>query len=319
MGDRRAIVALGAALAAMAAGGRAWAAPPRVGLVIATRVNLTDGEADSLASRLGDALRQQLDVDVIAGVEARRRLPPGGIREDCVARPECVRDVAARLDGDEILFLFLARIGPRVQIDATWTDPSRGVTASRNALVLEENAETQDQVLAAAPRQLLPNAKVRVAEAKAVEAGREGGEAGHEASPAAPTFSRMDDAATEMPAPEVDLMERREGRRVTIPVVIAGAVTVAALGTGVGFAIAARQDYDSLEKDGCARAACPGVESRIDKMERRALVADVFFAGAGVAAATTLILYLASSDSSHVRVGAVGSGRGAVVSYGGSF
>ena len=93
----RATVALGVALVALAIAGDARADTSRVGLVVATRVNLSEAEADTLATRLADAMRKQLEVDVVAGADARRRLPPTGIADDCVARQDCMRDVASRL------------------------------------------------------------------------------------------------------------------------------------------------------------------------------------------------------------------------------
>jgi hypothetical protein len=310
----RAVVAAALAVLLVGAAGPALA-ESRVGIVVATRVNLDEGEADRLAARLGEALRRELEVDVIAGAEARRRLPPDGIPEDCVARPDCVRDVATRLDGHELLFLFLARIGPRVQIDVTWADPGSGTVTSRAAVVVQESAGREDQALAVAPRQLLPSARPRASHhAEATAASGGGG-------------SPLSGPAPQPPAAPVGFAEgleaREGGRRITIPVVVAGAVAAAALGTGLGFAIAARQDYDSLDEDGCARMVCAGVEGRIDHMERRALVADVLFATAGIAGATGVILYLRSGSSGdaerEARVGVRTVGRGAIVSLAGRF
>jgi hypothetical protein len=63
-----------------------------------------------------------------------------------------------------------------------------------------------------------------------------------------------------------------------------GAVAAVALVGGTGFALAARTDYHNLEDDGCDRRACPGVDGRVDRMERKALVADLLI-GTSVAAA----------------------------------
>jgi hypothetical protein len=298
-----------AILLLLAADARAGSTP-RVGLVVATHVNLSEGEADSLASRLGAAMGEQLDVDVIAGKEARRRLPLDGIAEDCVAQPSCVRDVAIRLDGDELLFLFLARIGKRLQIDVTWVDAHGGSASSRPALVVDESpgsTDTADRVFAAAPPGLLPHA-----------APRRRAELSEPAplTPVRAAESTHDALSSDMPVPLG--VERRHGRRFTVPVIATGAVAAAALATGIGFAVAARQDFDSLEADGCAERICPGVNGRIDKMERRALVADVLFAGAGAAAVTSLILYFTSDGPEPgVRLGATEGG--AVMSLAGRF
>ena len=290
----RVAVALCAALIGVAMAGDARADTSRVGLVVATRVNLSETEADALSSQLGDAMRKQLEVDVIAGVDARRRLPPGGIADDCVARQDCVRDVANRLDGDELLFLFMVRLGARVQIDVTWSDPDIGAAASRSVLVLPAAGGVEaERALAGAPRRFLPHA-----------------------SPRTPT------AASEPIVVSSPITVRR-GRRVTAPAVVAGVAAVAALGTGVGFALAARKDYDELEQDGCHREACPGVGGRIDRMERRALTADILFATAGVVAVTSAILYLTSGGSEQraetMEIGAAPTEGGALLSFGGVF
>jgi hypothetical protein len=288
----RGLAALGAAAAVLAlAGGSAAADSPRVGVVVATTVNVSELDADRLAGQLGDALRAKLDVDVIAGAEARRRLPLEGVAADCVARVACVREVASRLDGDELLFLFVVRVGPRLQIDVTWSDPDIDRVASRGTLVMPAvGGEEAERVLTGAPSRLLPHVSQR------------------QPPPAA--------------APELVLTEPpvRSGRRITVPAVVTGVIAAGALATGVGFAVAARQDYDELEEDGCHRQMCPGIDSRVEKMERRALTADILFATAGVAATTSLLLYLFSGDSgSHVEVGAAPISGGAAVSVGGAF
>jgi hypothetical protein len=288
----RALAALGAAAAVLAlASGSAAADAPRVGVVVATTVNVSELDADRLAEKLGDALRAKLEVDVIAGADARRRLPPEGVAVDCVARLACVRDVASRLDGDELLFLFVVRVGPRLQIDITWSDPDIGQVASRVALVLPAvGGEEAEQVLSAAPSRLLPHVSPR-----------------QQTPSAAPEL-----VVTEPPV--------RSGRRITVPTIVTGVIAAGALATGVGFAVAARQDYDELEEDGCHRQVCPGIDSRVEKMERRALTADILFATAGAAAATSLLLYFFSGDSdSHLEVGAAPSTGGAAVSVGGVF
>lgn len=65
----------------------------------------------------------------------------------------------------------------------------------------------------------------------------------------------------------------------------------------------------------------PGVNGRIDRMERRALTADILFAGAGVAAATSVILYLTSGGTTEERMelSAAPTEGGALFSFGGAF
>ncbi len=257
-------------------------------MVVTSQLGLSEGDADALASRLGRALRAQLEVNVVAGIDARRRLPPRGVARDCASEPDCLRDVARRLDGDELLLLDIARSGRRVTVDVTWCDPDIGLFAERDALSLPALAGPEaDRVLAAAPSQLLPHASPRVD----------------------PTGS----LAMSRPPPA--------GRRLSGPVLVSGAVAVAALGAGIGFAAAARADYNELEQDGCARASCPAARRRVDQMERRALAADILFGTAAAAAVTGVILYLTSGGESESRLsaGATPSRGGALLSFGGVF
>jgi hypothetical protein len=295
MRNRRWLAALGAAIAVLAGvgTGEARAQGTRVGLVVATHVNMSETDADMLATSMAEALRSRLQVDVIAGAEVRRRLPPDGVPADCIARVECLRDVATRLDGDELLFLFLVKIGPRVQVDSTWADPTKGSVVSRAALVVNDTPQDKATVLAGAAPRLLPHAQARA-------------QTEWEA-----------DAVGASPSIEAD-REIRRGRHFTVPSIVAGAVGVVALGAGAGFGIAARLDYSALEDDGCARMDCPGEAGRIDKMESRALAADILLAAGGAALVTSAILYITSGESEPmVRV--EGGAGGGIVSFGGRF
>jgi hypothetical protein len=254
----------------------------RLGVVVATRVNVTEGEADALASALADALRDKLVTDVVAGADARRRLPTGGAQEDCVARPDCVSDIAERLGADQVLFLVVVRIGPRVQIDSTWARPSTGQVVSRAAMVIEDGKQSAPEVFAAAARRLVPGAELR--------------------------------AVTAAPS-----LPPRRGRHLTRAAVVAGAASLAALAGGIGFALAARSDYDDLEADGCDQMACAGVDGRVDAMEHKALAADVLFGASAAAAGVAVFLYLGSGGAEQGPVSVSADPHGAHVWLGGHF
>src|SRR5690606_11658628 len=112
--------ALALSLLVGAAGARAEDRVTRLGVVVAVQVNMTAEEAEALGAAVGEGLREALVIDVVAGGHAARRLPEGGVGELCVARPDCVRDVAARLGADQLLFLVAVKLGSRVQIEPTW-------------------------------------------------------------------------------------------------------------------------------------------------------------------------------------------------------
>jgi hypothetical protein len=281
-----------AAIAVLLAAGAAHADVSRIGVVVASRGTLSEKEADWLAGRLGRSLEARLEVEVVAGVEARRRMPKGGVPKDCAAKLDCLREMAHRLRSDELLLLFIARSGSKVQIGVTWSDPDIAVGADRPPLVMPDLVgDDAERVLAAAPNLLLPHASPRWRRPKP--------DAGPEIALEAPP---------------------RFVRRVTVPVLVTGALALAAAGTGAGFAVVARAEYNELEADGCHRDACGWADRRVDQMERRALVADILLGTAAAAAATSAILYFTTPRTvSRVEVGAAPSPGGAVFSLGGSF
>ena len=240
-------------------------APRRVGIVITTAVNVSPGEADALATVLADALHQELPVDVIAGAEARRRLPPGGLPEGCVASAECREDLGQRLDVAELLLLVMVRMGDRVQIDPTWTNIASGQVIARDAVVLAADATPAAVFTSAAPR-LLPH----LARAPA---------------PQTPEQPRI----VVVPAGR----DAGSARHMTTRGWIAAGVGTAALVGATVFALSAQSKFQTLDDAGCRTGPCsPG---DVDTLERHALTADVLFATSMVAGVATLVLYLRSA------------------------
>lgn len=280
------------ALALTAVRAIAAADTPRIGVVVTTRVNVPDSESDEVSQSLADHMQEQLDVEAVGGIFVRRRLPPGGVKDDCVARRKCVSDLATRLDADQLVFLFMVRVGSRLQIDSTWVDVRTRATVSRPALVVEQGGPPMGEVLAAAPRRLLPNATVRVAAAPA-------------------------------PAPTLVVTPVKpvvRGRHITTPAVIAGAVAGLALIGGVGLALSARNDFAEMEREDCDIRVCPDIDDRVQRMENKALAADILFGAAAAAAVTGAILYATSGGTEQAPPVEVGTtGDGAVVSVGGRF
>lgn len=258
----------------------------RVGVVVTTVVNMTDDEADAVAEQLGDALRAELGVDVIAGRESRRRLPEAGLPDECVAKPECRHDVGQRLDAAELLLLVVVRIGDRVQIDATWANVATGAVTSRPAVVLEAGADRAAAFAAAAPK-LLPHL---VRETK----------------------TGPDVVVVPVP-PGTD-----DGRHMTTGSWIATGVAGAALIGGTVFALSARSKHDALGSDGCREMSCP--QDRVDAMERHALYADLLYGAAIGAGVTAVVLYWRSDAGQEPPPVSVGAGPGELgLSIGGRF
>ena len=238
---------------------RAAGAAPRVGVVVSAGVNLEPEEAERIAGALGRALRARLVVDVIAGAEASRRLPAGGVPASCVVEPACVADLAGRLSADELLLLALVKVGTRIQLDATWIEPATGRAVPRPAIELEVGEDPAPRLAAAAP-DMLPDAAVR---------------------PPAPPPAEP----TRLVEPDRIVLEPRP-RRMTAPAWIAAGAGAAALVGAVGFTIAARGDYQDCRS---SEPACS--DAALDSLERKALAADLLWGTAAVGGIAAGVLY----------------------------
>ena len=258
------------ALLALAGSARAQQKVPRVGVVVALAVNVDAARANSLGAALGAALTSRLVVETVAGEDAANRLPAAGLADDCVAQAACIKDLGQRLDADELLLLVITGAGGGVSIDPTWVDVAANRAVTREAILIDEGEDPGAKFESVAPR-LLPAAEVRVADV--------------------------------VPSPSPSAAPRRgRGRHFTTGVWIAGGVSIAALIAGTAFGLSALSEHGSLEDDGCDVTYCSDVDSRVDKMDSRALFADISFgvaAGAGIAA---IILYLRSGSEAPVDV-----------------
>lgn len=265
---------------------------PRVGIVVSVQVNLKNSEAQLLSGALGRALHQRLVVDVIAGSEAARRLPSDGVAEACSVDEVCIRDVAQRLTADELLFLVAVRVGNRIQVDSTWVDPANGRNVSRPKVVMVKLEEAESRFSDAASL-ILPDAVVRSTSSESGD-----GSAGAQV-----------------------YVVRTTPRRMTVPAWIAAGVGVAAIGGAIGFTIGTAHDHGRCEDLAGTIEAC--TQNQLDNIDRKALTADILWAGAGVAAIVTAVLvWTSGGDIERVPVSQalrfhVDPDGGAFVSWGG--
>lgn len=253
------MIAVATALGAAAPSARADS-DRRVGLVVTLSVNLSDDDARALATELAVAIRDKLGIDVIAGAEADRRLPPEGLPDECIGDPSCRNDLGRRLDADELLLLVVVKMGYDIHIDATWANVASGRTSSRPRVELTAGADRNKLLRDAVPL-LLPHIKRDAAPASPqfVVVTRDGGDSGH---------------------------------RMTTPTWIATGVAGAGLIGGTVFALSARNKFDGLEQDECRLMQC--TDDRIDGGKRHALYADILFGTALAAGTTAVVLYLMS-------------------------
>jgi hypothetical protein len=280
----------------------AAAAAERVGVVVAVTINTRKHEARRLADALGSALLDQLDIDVVAGREAERRLPPEGVPDTCVVDAECQRDVARRLEADQLLLLAVVRVGARVQLDATWVHVASGRTASRPRILLHDGRSAR-KVFTAAVLELMPDAALRMGRRGASERG-----------------------ASERTAPAVAIESARpasRGRHATPGVWVTGTFGAAALVVSGLFAADALRRHRDLEARGCANMPCPIAD--IDAVDARTRVADVLLGVSVVAGVTAVVLYWRSSEPERAvslgrpRLDVMATDHGLGISWGGIF
>jgi hypothetical protein len=255
------------ALWTLALPGIASADRVKVAVVPGIAVNLDAARVDALSQDLAEALRTELDVDAIGGLEVRRQLPAAGLQPDCVATQKCVDDVANRLGVQQLLFVVMIDTGTggAIQVDSTWVEPQTRKTASRPAIDIASIADAKSR-FAAAAQQLLPDAPVRARSSASI--------------------GRM--------APAVP-------RHLTRPAYITVGATVAGLGVGVSLGLVARKRYQrcsDLVDD--QRVSCS--PERKDSIRTVALLADAGWLLAIGGAVATAVLYATSGEESRVIV-----------------
>jgi hypothetical protein len=252
-----------------------------VAVVPGIAVNIEAARVDTLSQQLADALRAELDIEVIGGLEVRRKLPDAGLPPDCIAQQACIDSVAKALGAQQLLFVVMVDTGTggAVQVDTTWVDVISRKTASRPAIDIATVATAQGQ-FAEAARQLLPDAPVR--------------------PKLGTSLGKMSD-----PIP----------RHLGTPTYISGGVSAAGFVVGLSFGLVARSRYRSCESSANHGIGC--TQSRKDSIRSLDLAADAgWFVGLGGAVATA-VLYSLSGEQSHIIVEPVPGG--ATVSASGRF
>ncbi|ACY16044.1 hypothetical protein [Haliangium ochraceum] len=297
-----------------------WLAPSgaraeRVGVVVVSTVNTQSDEGLRLSEALGKALRERLVVDVVAGGEAQRLLPQGGVAEACMVESACQQQLAERLEVEVLLLLTVVRVGARVQIEVTWVDVLRERTAARAPLQIADDGPPAAEVFAEAALELMPEALSRavVTTDSRARADRADAAAGAESDRADASAARKSDglarpaqrqearAAATLLAGSGGAGEDVGSRRRMSPAAwIVGGIGAAALVSGGAFAVDAALRYRDLDMRDCNRMACaPG---DIDAVDQRALAADVLIGVGVVATATAAALYW-TSDAAPASAG----------------
>jgi hypothetical protein len=271
-----AVVVAGAATAA------ADSKVPRVGIVVGVTVNVEPEVADGVGAALAAALVKKLKVDAIGGDEVTRRLPPGGLPDECVSTRACIADLGKRLAADQLLFLGVIRVGTEYQVDATFVDVASGQQAARPRVKVTDPDKAAEQFEAEATR-FLPDAEVRTSTNQTVIVHAEG-----------------------------------ERHRPIKPVVwVLAGTSLAALGTGIALGLSAKSKFDACDKP--TGPFC--TDDQKSKIRSRALFADISL-GVGVGAAVAAIVLYFKTPVEILGVTPSVSpveGGGVVVSFDGRF
>ena len=90
-----------------------------------------------------------------------------------------------------------------------------------------------------------------------------------------------------VPAPQVAVAPPHGGPR--WPTWALAGLSVASLGIGIGFGVAAQNEANNLEDQGCLERSCPRED--IDPVSLKSSVADAMYVTSGVAAAAALVSY----------------------------
>lgn len=237
----------------------------RVAVIPGVAINLDTSRVDAISQDLAESLSAELDIEAIGGLEVRRQLPPDGLPDECAVEPKCAADAAARLGVQQLLFIVLVNTGAAgsIQMDTTWVNPSAGQRVTRPAIDLS-SIESAKERFAASARKLLPDAPVR-----------------RKPSNISTPMPRFDDG---------------KPRHFTALSLSTAAITVAALGTGIGFGISTRSRY----KDCDEAPYCTEGEKK--SVRARGVIADASFVVALAGAITTAILYSTSSEAPRMLV-----------------
>ena len=264
---RLALVVLLLVLPRFASAGRV-----KVAIVPGTAVNLEITRVDALSQDLADALRTELDVDTIAGLEVRRRLPDAGLPPDCVVNQACIADVARRLEAQQMLFVVMIDTGASgtIQVDTTWVDSVSHKSAARPAIQVPSTGDARSR-FAAAATQLLPDAELRA-----------------------------------KPQPGVGRMPAPGGRHFAVASYLTAGATAVGLGVGIGFGVSTRSKYRDCERRAPGGDMCSSADR--DSIRQTALFADLGWAVAIGGMIATGVLYATSSESPRLLVEPTPSG-----------
>ncbi len=302
-----------AVLPAWVAPTRVWAAPQRVALVVHPVVNVSEADSKPIVADLAAALRKRFDAEFVAGDAVRSKLP-ANLPEDCVSDAHCIGEVGDRVGADQLLFLVMVRVGTKIQINPTWAEIQSGRALPRDPVELDDKGPSRASVMAEVAPSMIPRGSLPLHASAVAKAPASGGGGGVETK----AENRLPPVSTSDPwrsgkTTDTDLY--------TIAWGTAG-VAAAALGVGVALVLGGLADYNEQIELGCPlqddpRGSCIAVTERF---ATRSTVANLLLVGGGLAAATSVALFIAGAQQEEALAASlVVSPDGVALTWGGRF
>jgi hypothetical protein len=139
-------------------GSRAHAEVSSVGLKIATKINVSDAQAEMIVKAAGEGLTSTLDLKVVSGPAAEAKLPAAAKSDECLGSTECLVSVGEKLGVERVLMLVVVGLGDQVKIEATWVNVKEKKTALRPAIDADLQADAIRTAFSKEASGLLPDA-----------------------------------------------------------------------------------------------------------------------------------------------------------------
>lgn len=261
--------------------------PIKVAVLTSVAVNLDAAQADAITTDLAEALGEELVVDAVGGLAARRQLAPDVQTPECQTTPACATAVAKTLGVQQLLFVTLVGSGEALQVDAAWVDGASGRRETRAPIDVAVARESKARFRAVA-HGLVPDAALRP---KPVGGG------------GATTIRTTINGAMTPAVPH----------HFTTASYATAAGALVGVAVGIGFGLHTRSRYDACD----ASRSCSS--STKDGIRLTGLVADGAFVVAIGGAIATGILYATSSEAAHFVVAPTGGGGGVAIGWTGRF
>lgn len=133
----------------------------KIGVTVSAVINAQPHVGPRVSAALGNALRETLIAQVLAGPDAQARLPEAARSETCLGESSCLVSAGKALEVDQLLMLIIVGVGDELKIEATWVDVSTGETALRPGITTADTDAAMRAAFTAKAKELLPGVEAR--------------------------------------------------------------------------------------------------------------------------------------------------------------